>query len=182
MKRWIIGILITCLAIMLVGSIYIFNRIDDFFEPVGVKVFGEFAHINLVKKCYLIAGVDDDDAKESIITISGLIQPLKENGSPSKFIGYADVAQYPVSFAQAATWTSGVVEEDFLWINGQAMHLMEEDCDRWYSIHVVRSNPDIVVVEIHTADGSILAVTGESMEQAWNNYEVYCDLLYKNKG
>lgn len=159
-------------------SIYLPLRLSDFLDAPGVDVWGEYAHINLSKKCYVLTGVDSDsDSLESVITISGLLRPQMKREGAFGFTGHADLAGYPIPFADAASWTVGFLDEDFIWIHNQAMTLMVENCSRYYSIHILRSNPDIVVVEIYQEDGTILAVTGDNKEDAIKNYNTYMDLL-----
>lgn len=180
MKKWIIWACVLLLIVSLSLGIYLSVRVSDFLDGDGVHIWGECAHINLQRKCYFISGIEDtpNASNESIFTISGLVLPLKEDGSLGPFTGHMSVEKYPISLEDGSRGTLGYVAKDYIHIRNQAMLLLvDPECERWYDVDILRSDPDVIVIQIFHQDGAIVAVCGETKEEAMQNYQRYLDVI-----
>ena len=61
-----------------------------------------------------------------------------------------------------------------LTISGHGIDLSGNDWTRYYTVHILKKNPDVIVVEIREKEGgATIAVCGESPEEALANYQNY---------
>jgi len=177
MRKWIGWVLAAVLVSLLVLGICGYSAIQSFFQTSGVHILGQYAHINLQEKCYIVstsgADKDADVDAESTITISGLVLPLRDEDSLRPFTGFVNVEAYPMAFEDASRGTYGYVGEDYIYIRNQMLKLLDGDCERWYAVDILKSDPSIIVVQIFHKNGSVIMASGDTKEEAMQNYMRY---------
>ncbi len=180
MRKWIGWVLAVVLVSFLVLGIYGYCAIQNFFQPSGVHILGQYAHINLQEKCYVVStsGADKEVGvnAESTITISGLVLPLKDETSLSPFTGFVNVAAYPMPFEDASRGTHSYVGKDYIHIRNHALTVLDGECERWYAADILRSDPSIIVVQIFHENGSVFVASGDTKEEAMQNYVRYLEI------
>lgn len=162
-------VLVVLLALGIYGSI----AIKNFFQLDGVQILGQYAHINLQTKGFVVAaaGTDADAVgTETTITISGLVKPPKYGDSPSGFTGFVNVEAYPLAFEDAARGTVGYVDKDNIYIHNHYLKLLDGACEREYTVDILRSDSSVIVVTIIHETGSLIIASGNSKEEAMQNY------------
>ena len=173
-----VGIGIAIVVIGIVIFVLVSNCIHDFFSGDGFQVLGKFAHIDYQEKCYFI----DKERKvvgDSTFTISGILYDrhksmFNKEYSASGFRGHMEVDAYPIPLSKVSH-VGEIVD------NGLAFTSYRDNkLEHYYIVHVLRSNPDIVVVHIELENGEYLtAVCGESEDEALENYQHYLEKFFE---
>lgn len=174
MKKWSICIIAVAFVVLLVGLILV-ETFSCSFLSIGVHVFGKYAHVNMQQNCYFIS--EDEKGKEvtgqSTLTISGMVYPEKENKRNNQFTGHINIEDYPISLKDGFRGNTGWVESDFICITNQALAVLDDDYNRYYIIWILRSNPDVIVIDICQEDAVFTAVCAETEEEAIQNYDIF---------
>ena len=101
-----------------------------------------------------------------MFTISGVVFPQKQKDSMEPFTGHMNVQQYPISLEDGVISHSGYVTKDYIHIRNQSLRLLNPEADRCYIVYILRTNPEVIVIEILENDRVITAVCGETEEEA----------------
>lgn len=178
MKKAAIVLCIVLIAVLLFVVYHKNRSVTSFLESNGVSIYGEYANIDLQRKCYILssaASQSPEISSETTFTISGIVAPLKETGALSDFSGHMNVAAYPISFETSYLTVVGGITEQYIEIrNSQAV----SDLDRWYAVFILKSNPDVIVITIFQEDAdTLIAVCGDTEEEALANYALYCEAM-----
>ncbi len=147
----------------------------DFTDTQGIHVSGNWAHINYQENCYLIDDKTQEVIGDSVFSISGMLygKSYKDEPNMSSFSGHMEVSAYPIAIAEADSL--GVVYDNKIMLT----------CDRYiepgkweqvYWVHIMRSDPDIVV--IHILEKNVTAVCGQNEDEALENYQYYLEHFY----
>jgi len=168
----IVGIVI---SIVIVVGIWISSCINNFWKNDGIQVLGKFVHINYQEKCYLIDSEENKIVGDSTFTISGILYDrekgmFEEQHETSAFSGHMEVDAYPISLSEGYGWHSGAIDDN------EITFLTHKDMDSppYYWVHILRSNPKVVLIHINLENGETLtAVCGQSEDEAWRNYQQY---------
>ena len=168
----IIGIVI---SIVVVVAIWISSCINNFWKSDGIHVLGKFVHTNYQEKCYLIDSKENKIVGDSIFTISGILNDRQkemsvESHATSAFSGHMEVAAYPISLSEGYAWHSGAINDHEITF----LSYKDMDSPPYYWVHILRSNPEVILIHINLESGETLtAVCGQSEDEAWENYEQY---------
>lgn len=176
-RLWIVA---AVLAVLVVCGMFLASYLSDFFEA-GVHIFGRFAHIELQENCYFITPNENTVTGESVFTVSGYMfdnSSRKSDGSRegARFDGHMNVAAYPISFEDGYSNHWGSFDKDYIALSCQGIKAVRPDCDTFYNVHISRANPDIIVIYIYQENAdTIMAVCGETKEDALSNYQTYLE-------
>ena len=173
-NKWkiIVGIVI---SIVVVVSIWISSCINNFWKNDGIQVLGAFVHINYQEKCYLIDSKESKIVGDSTFTISGILYDrqkgmLEKQHATSTFSGHMEVDEYPLSLSEGYCGITGAINgNEIVFLSHKNVELTP-----YYRVHILRSNPEIVLIHINLENGETLtAVCGQSEDEAWENYQQY---------
>lgn len=168
----IVGIVISIVVII---AIWISSCFNNFWKNDGIQVLGKFVHINYQEKCYLIDSKEEKIVGDSTFTISGILYDrqkgmFEEQHATSAFSGHMEVEAYPISLLEGYAWHSGTIHDN------EITFFTHKDMDSppYYWVHILRSNPEVVLIHINLENGETLtAVCGQSEDEAWKNYQQY---------
>lgn len=157
---------------LMVAGIIIFSVLANNFHLPGVHIWGKNAHIALEQDCYFI------DA--STMKVEGKGQFRMSGYLFDKFNGFMQLSTYPMSSNLIGREDEGaIVDRDELMFTNR-MITQHTGWEYFYTVYIVKSEPNVVVIYIHTKDGeTFTAVCGETEEQALLNYNKYQDSLKK---
>lgn len=154
------------LAVVIAGNVACIISLD-IFDQDGIHWFGNNMHISLYKTCYFI----DRDTLE----ITG-------NGKFSirgywfdDFTGSMNLEEYPMTVSTASS--VGVIKHNRkqLTFSGHGVTL-NENWERYYIVHLLRADTDILVINIFQNHGeTLVAVCADSPEEALENYRIYLE-------
>lgn len=150
----------------------------NFAETEGVHVLGKWAHINYQEKCYLMDMKTDEVIGDSTFTISGMLydrhkKMFKEQREMSMFSGHMEVSAYPIDMAEGYH-NGAIYDKSIIFSSYSSFDL--DDMMPYYQVHIVRSNPEIVVIYIFLEnDETLVAVCGQSEEEAVEKYQQYLE-------
>ncbi len=171
-------------VVLFVLAGYCYFAISDFLQPDGVHILGQYAHINAREKCYIVSTSGTDKAAntdlESIITVSGLVLPLEDEDAVNLFTGLVNVAAYPMVFDDTSPAARGYVDTTCIRIHYHTFEGYFGECEREYIVCILKSDPTIIVVTVMHPTGSVCLVSGDTKEDAMQNYERYLDEAFKS--
>lgn len=175
-----IGIIaIAAVLVALLGlGIYSNIAINNFLESNGFHILGKRAHIDLQAKGFVVhAGGTAEGAvgTETTITISALIHPPKSNDSMSGMTGWVNVEAYPLAVEDATRGMVGIVEKDRIYIHNHYLKLLHGECEREYTVDILRSDPSVIVVTISDDTSFVIVVSGNTEEEAKQSYTRYLE-------
>ena len=160
--------------------ILVSNYFNNFFAEVeGIHVLGKFVHINYQEKCYLIDMKEDKVIGDSIFTISGILYDrhknmFKEIHESSSFKGHMEVDAYPIPLAEGYNNHVGSIHDEKIVF----VSYKDNEFSLLYQVDILRSNPEIVVIYIYLENDEVLvAVCGQSEEEALENYQQYLEKM-----
>ena len=168
----IVGIVI---SIVVVVVIWISSCINNFWKSDGIQVFGKFVHINYQEKCYLIDSKEEKIVGESTFTISGILydrqkRMFEEPHASSTFSGHMEVDAYPISLSEEYAGHLGAICDNEISFTSYK----DMDSPPYYWVHILRSNPEVVLIHINLENGeNLTAVCAQSEDEAWENYQQY---------
>lgn len=150
----------------------------NFTDTQGIHVLGNWAHINYQEKCYFIDTQTKEITGDSTFTISGILfakpkELFKDYYEMSSFSGHMEVSAYP--FAMTEVFHKGSIHDKKISLaSGNKTDL--SDLKPFYQVHIMCSNPDIVVIYIYLENDEVLvAVCGQSEDEALENYQQYLE-------
>lgn len=173
----LISICVFIATVILVSNGFIKN----FTATEGIHVLGKWAHINYQEKCYLIDMKTREVIGDSTFSISGILygkhkEMFKEYYEMSTFSGHMEVSAYPIAIAEADSL--GAVYDNKIMLT----------CDRYiepgkweqvYWVHIMHSDPEIIVIYIYSGDDEgLVAVCGQTEDEALENYQYYLEHFY----
>ena len=175
----IAGAFLCILAIVL--AVTMTYTVRDFMSE-GVHAIGRYAHVDIQEKCYFINGQTKTVVGESTLTISGYLfdehyDPFSQSHDASRFDGFMDIDGKSASIKEGYGSYMGSIT------NGEAHMLtvlyapFEGDRSNYYYAHISLSDPEVIVVHYLFEDEQIVAVCGDSEQDALENYEEYWDIL-----
>lgn len=166
---WIPLALLVVISICVVVFLICFSE----FQTQGIHILGEYAHIELQEKCYFIEGGDNGPqvTGESVLTISAMVYPPKENGGASAITGHINVEKYPLSLEHGYISTGARVQKTHILISNQSTVHLNPNWERFYHVWITRSDPRIIFIEIFDSNEQVaVAVCADSPEEAIENY------------
>lgn len=180
MKKSILKIIVgIVIAIVVVVVIWISSCINNFWKGDEIQVLGKFVHINYQEKCYLIDSKENKIVGESTFTISGILydrqkRMFEEHHAASTFSGHMEVDAYPLSLSEGYCGHTGAINDnEIVFLSHKNMDLAP-----YYWVHILRSNPEVVLIHIYLENGETLtAVCGQSEDEAWENYQQFYEDL-----
>ena len=174
----LISICVFIMTVLLVSTYFVKN----FTGTQGIHVLGKWAHINYQEKCYLIDTKTNEVVGDSTFTISGILygedkEMFTEYYEMNMFSGHMEVSAYP--YAMIEVFHEGA-------INGNKISLASysktdiSDMRPLYQVHILHSNPEIVVIRIDLGeDESLVAVCGQTEDEALANYQQYLEHFFE---
>lgn len=172
-------------AVLLIACIVLAVLVSNFMRD-GVHILGQYAHISFQKTCYFIEGDTLDNLSvsgSSTFTVNGYLHHTGKGDSTGKetspFDGHMEVAAHPMSLEEGyKSHFGGILDKEIL-LTSHGIDMIRPDSRTYYTVNILRSNPDVVVIHIYTVGGAtILAVCGESEENALSNYRTYMKEIY----
>ena len=154
--------------------------IKNFTETEGIHVLGKWAHIDYEKNCYFIDTQTKEVTGDSTFSISGILfakpkEMFKEYYEMSTFSGHMEVSAYP--FAMTEVFHKGSIHDKKI----SLASFNKTDLSNlkpFYQVHILYSNPEIVVIYIYLENDEVLvAVCGQSEEEALENYQQYLEKM-----
>lgn len=178
-KYILIAAAVLCVLAIVLAVTFTY-AVRDFMSE-GVHVIGRYAHVDIQEKCYFINGQTKAVVGESTLTISGYLfdehyDPFSQSHDASRFDGFMDIDGKSTSVKEGYGSYMGSIS------NGEARMLtvlyapFEGDSTNYYA-HISLSDPEVIVVHYLFEDEQIVAVCGDSEEDALENYEKYWDIL-----
>lgn len=168
-KRLFFGLL----ALTIVGIIA-FAIALDIFDQQGIHILGGYAHVGIRRDCYIIEVTEDgySATEKSTLTVSGYLVD-------GHFDGYINLEAYPFAVGDYAQETGGYISGwNEITLYNHGLQSTRPEWKATFQIDIVKSNPDIIGVRITGRDGtSLLAICGETEEEAISNYKAYLEHL-----
>ena len=166
-KRWkhlFIGLLIGFAVAVLAFALFA----DIWLNQGSIRILGDIAKVNVHSDCYFIDTTTMEVTGSSTFRMDGF---LFEN-----FHGYMQLSQYPMSPDLVGRWDSGsVLDRNRLRFTNQ-LGLPDEDWEYYYDVHIVKGDPNLIVIRVHQKEGSPLtAVCADTEEEAISNYQAYLE-------
>lgn len=153
------------LALVIAATIALPIALNVFHQP-GVHTLGSYAHISVGRDCYIFENGKDGSTK-SYLSINGYIMD-------DMFYGDMNLDAYPIPFEDYVRETDGFVSGKTITIDNLFVELDRPEWEVKYRISIIKSDPDLIVVDITGSDGTrATAVCGESEEDALNNYAAF---------
>ena len=89
------------------------------------------------------------------------------------------LSQYPMSPDLVGRWDSGsVLDRNRLRFTNH-LGLPDEDWEYYYDVHIVKAEPNLIVITVHQKEGGTLtAVCADSEEEAIANYHAYLEKFH----
>ena len=171
-KKWLMWIPLAVLIALCVCMVVMGMFLSDFRMP-GTHVIGEYAHIKLQEKCFFIENGDDGPqvTGESVLTISAMVYPKKENGGASSITGHINVEEYPFSLEHGYNSTGARVYKTHILISNHSTVHLNTNWEIFYQVWITRSDPSIIFIEIFDSNEQVVvAVCADSQEEAIENY------------
>lgn len=160
------------LIVVIVGVIVSTVCFLNFMKP-GVHSFAGYTRLDFQQKVYFVDANSQEVIGNSIVTISGLVQPAQSSNASKSFRGSISVQQYPMAFEHGyvslvASSSKGVISVTSLSIDNSTQTNVT------YWLHMSKENPDIYAVYIYLTDGTTLtAYPGQTEQEAVANCEAY---------
>ena len=177
-KRTIlISICVFVATAILVSNFFIKN----FTETEGIHVLGKWAHINYQEKCYLINTKTKEVIGDSTFAISGMLYDkhkkiFEESYEMSTFSGHMEVSAYPYAITEVSHKGS-IHDNKISLVSFNNVDL--SDMRPIYQVHILCSNPEIIVIRIDSeADENLVAVCGQTEDEALENYQQYLESFF----
>ena len=163
-KYWFFGLLIFILVAFCAFALFA----DIWLNQGSIRILGDIAKVNVHSDCYFIDTTTMDVTGSSTFRMDGF---LFEN-----FHGYMQLSQYPMSPDLVGRWDSGsVLDRNRLRFTNQ-LGLPDEDWEYYYDVHIVKGDPNLIVIRVHQKEGSSLtAVCADTEEEAISNYQAYLE-------
>lgn len=164
-------------TVILVSNCFIKN----FTETEGIHVLGKWAHINYQEKCYLIDTKTKEVIGDSTFAISGILygkqkEMFKEYYEMSTFSGHMEVSAYP--FAMTEVFHKGSIHDKKISL-ASFNNTDLSDLKPFYQVHILCSNPEIIVIYIDSEDDEdLVAVCGRTEDEALENYQQYLESFF----
>lgn len=178
------GVAVLCMICVLTVVLVVRFRSSQDAEP---GLLDDYTIIELQKKCYFISGGEHDPTidGEGTFTISAVVRadPAEGGtiGGKGDFIGHMEVSEYPLQFEEVAQWYTVWDWGDILQLRSSSLKLVKPDLEAYYDVSIAKSNPDIIRIDIDLKDGRyVIAICGETEEEAKENYRLYWELWDKN--
>lgn len=164
MERLWRRLFIVLLIVLVVGMIACAIAVNNFHRN-GVQFFGNNIHVSFARDCYFIDRETLEVTGQSRFCISGY--------QFDRFTGVMNLEQYPMT-ADTIGDISAVRRDRNRWmLSGHGVRL-NDDWERYYLVYFLRSNPNVVVIDIFQNGGeTITAVCADSPEEAAANYRTY---------
>lgn len=161
--------LFICLLICVIVSAIALAISVDVFHQQGVHFLGSAAHIHIYKKCYIM-NPEGAFIDTSMLQIDGYVF--------DDFTGSLNLEAYPLTAYEALETGCAVGVSEFLTLSGHGISLSTDDWNRYYNIHILKDDPDVIVIEIWHKDGEVVrAVCAETEEEAIANYRAYREAM-----
>lgn len=171
------------IAALLIMLTAVFAICFSNFGKPGVHVLGRRAHIDVQKNCYLLPYDRVDDLQivgQSTFTAFGYLQD-EAGGVMGAFDGHMSVEAYPVPFEYGYRSYTGDIGKSVITFTCLGMQELHPECEYTYTVHILREDPEVIVIHVIGEDGtSVAAVCGENEEQALDNYRRYLEMLKSN--
>ena len=166
-KYWFFGLLIFILVAFCAFALFA----DIWLNQGSIRILGDIAKVNVHSDCYFIDTTTMEVTGSSTFRMDGF---LFEN-----FHGYMQLSQYPMSPDLVGRWDSGsVLDRNRLRFTNQ-LGLPDEDWEYYYDVHIVKGDPNLIVIRVHQKEGSPLtAVCADTEEEAISNYQAYFERVY----
>ena len=166
-KYWFFGLLIFILVAFCAFALFA----DIWLNQGSIRILGNAAKISVHSDCYFIDTTTMEITGSSTFRMDGF---LFEN-----FHGYMQLSQYPISPDLVGRWDSGsVLDRNRLRFTNQ-LGLPDEDWEYYYDVHIVKGDPNLIVIRVHQKEGSPLtAVCADTEEEAISNYQAYLERVY----
>lgn len=177
MKKPIVWTLAVALVIFALAGCFFAIKLSSFVKP-GVHTLGNYAHIDLQRNCYFISHDGKTVTGQSTFTIVGYLNDVAGNES-GLFDGHMSVAQYPISFEKGYRSYAGDIGKDFISLTCQGAVLDDPTFDTYYTVRILRDDPNVIVVTVFSGDESATAVCGNTEAEAIANYQLYLDSVRK---
>lgn len=167
-RKRILLIVICIFIVMAMLAINLYK--NDFTNPLGIHVLGNWAHINYQEKCYLIDDKTQEVIGDSTFSISGTLygKSYKDVPNMSSFSGHMEVSAYPIAIAEADSL--GVVHDNKILLTCER-YIEPGKWEQVYWVHIMHLDSDIVV--IHIMGKNVTAVCGQNEDEALENYQYY---------
>lgn len=166
-KYWFFGLLIFILVAFCAFALFA----DIWLNQGSIRILGDIAKVNVHSDCYFIDTTTMEVTGSSTFRMNGF---LFEN-----FHGYMQLSQYPMSPDLVGRWDSGsVLDRNRLRFTNH-LGLPDEDWAYYYDVHIVKGDPNLIVITVHQKEGGTLtAVCADSEEEAISNYQAYLERVY----
>ena len=166
-KHLFIGLLIGLAVAVLAFALFA----DIWLNQGSIRILGDIAKVNVHSDCYFIDTTTMEVTGSSTFRMDGF---LFEN-----FHGYMQLSQYPMSPDLVGRWDSGsVLDRNRLRFTNQ-LGLPDEDWEYYFDVHIVKGDPNLIVIRVHQREGSPLtAVCADTVEEAISNNQAYLEKLY----
>lgn len=160
-KRLFIGLLAFVVITVIIFSVAVSAFLQD-----GVHFFGFAAHIQVYQKCYFIE--DGKIAGESMFRIKGY-------AFDDDFTGSMNIDEYPLTAFDVLEMGRATGSRELLILSGSGL---TDNWNRYYTVIIPKENTNIIVIQIWEKDKpTIVAVCGNSEEEALANYRMYYESL-----
>lgn len=166
-KYWFFGLLIFILVAFCAFALFA----DIWLNQGSIRILGDIAKVSVHSDCYFIDTTTMEITGSSTFRMNGF---LFEN-----FHGYMQLSQYPMSPDLVGRWDSGsVLDRNRLRFTNH-LGLPDEDWEYYYDVHIVKGDPNLIVIRVHQKEGSPLtAVCADTEEEAISNYQAYLEKFH----
>jgi hypothetical protein len=162
-------ILICLLVFIIVAAIALAITVDVFHQD-GIHFLGSAAHIRINKKCYIMDR-EGNFIDDSMLRIDGYV-------FGDDFAGSLNIDAYPLTAYEALETGRATGSRGLLTLSGHGIELSSDNWTQYYNIHILRDDPDVIVIEIWRKDNNVVrAVCGETEEAAIANYQTYREAI-----
>lgn len=176
-RKYIIFLIIMIFISLITGFIYMAQF--SAFHDEGVHVLGNHAYIDIQQKCYFITA-DTTETKiqgSSTVTICGYLKD-KHGTEAGMFCGVMGVPEYPIPIEISYHNFVGGIGDQYIQILNPGWELIGHAGYAEYSAYISRDAISVIIMTITPVDGeTIVAVCGETEEEAKSNYQRYWDVF-----
>lgn len=157
------------LVIAILGGIMTAVCFSDFVKP-GVHSFAGYTRLDFQQKVYFVNADNGEVSGSSTLSVSGLVQPERSDGSAGVFRGSMSVAKYPTALENGYDAFFASASKGTISVNNRNPVTDGEQPDVTYWLLMSQDDPSIFAVFIYLEDGSsITAYPGESEQEAIDN-------------
>ncbi|MGN0999034.1 MAG: hypothetical protein ACI4PO_05730 [Faecousia sp.] len=161
------------LVIAIIGGIVTAVCFSSFVKP-GVHSFAGYTRLDFQQKVYFVNADSEEVSGSSTLTVSGLVQPEKSDGSAGVFRGSMSVAKYPTALENGYNAFFASASKGTISVNNRNPGTDDAQTGVTYWLLIPQDHPDIFAVYIYLEDGTaITAFPGESEQEAIENCRDY---------